>query len=154
MSSRFRLQHVPDAAPARRSGYRHTIEVRSGGEPVAVPADGLSRFDAPRTVRVSAGRPAAGSELTVHFVNYNREEPAQKRSAGGGIKDEKPIAAEGVKADVVLPAGGRVRRVLFLTPEEPKAVELKAEVKDGRVRFAVPRFLVYGVVRVELAGAE
>src|SRR2546427_12591925 len=37
-----------------------------------LPSD-LSHFDAPATVRVSASRPANGNELTLHFVNYNRQ---------------------------------------------------------------------------------
>ncbi len=40
---------------------------------------GFSRFEAPPTVRVSASRPEAGGELTVHFVNYDRTEPPEKR---------------------------------------------------------------------------
>ncbi|MEW6156717.1 MAG: hypothetical protein AB1813_04755, partial [Verrucomicrobiota bacterium] len=52
-----------------------------------------SRFQAPTTVRVSASRPATGGELTLHFVNYNRAEPADKSQRGSGIKDEKPLAA-------------------------------------------------------------
>jgi len=99
---------------------------------------------------VSASVPAAGGELTFHFVNYDRDEPKEKRSPGGGIKDEKPRAVEGVKADVRLPAGARVTAVRVVTPEgEPAAVPF--EVRDGRLRFAVPRFLVYAVARVELA---
>src|SRR5947209_3455686 len=49
-----------------------------------------SRFDAPSTVRVSASQPAAGGQLHLHFVNYNREEPAKPKSPGSGIQDEKP----------------------------------------------------------------
>ena len=112
--------------------------------------DGMSRFDAPSTVRVSMSNPAKGDEITLHLVNYNRTEPATKRSAGGGIKDEKPIAVEVVKADIVLPSGKRVAKVNFCSPEEPEQVALKMEERDGRVRFAVPKFLVYGVVRITL----
>jgi dienelactone hydrolase len=111
----------------------------------------LSTFTAPKTVRVSASRPAAGGEIDLHFVNYNREEPKEKRSPGTGIKDEKPIAADGVTADLVLPSGAKVARVLLATPEAPEWVEVKHDVKDGRVTFAVPKFLVYAVARVQLA---
>ena len=110
----------------------------------------LSRFTAPPTVRVSANRSANGNELTVHFVNYNRREPEKPRSPGRGIVDDNPLAVEGVTADLVIPAGFRVGKVCVSTPEEPEAVEVKAEVKDGRLRFAVPKFLVYALVRVEL----
>ena len=71
-----------------------------------------------------------------------------KRSAGRGTVDEKPIAAEGVKADLLVPAGSRVVRVEVLTPEEPAPVVLPTEVKEGRVRFTMPKFLVYAIARV------
>jgi hypothetical protein len=138
---------IPDdlATPERVKGYRGVI----GPVGRAVVPDGLSTFDAPKTVRVSASVPVAGGELTLHFVNYDRDEPKEKRSPGGGIKDEKPRAVEGVKADVLLPAGARVTAVRVVTPEgEPTAVPF--EVRDGRLRFTVPRFLVYAVARVEL----
>ena len=146
-------QHVlfdvlPDdrLTPTRRARYRAVL----GAErtPRKLPA-GLSRFKAPATVRVSAGRPAAGGEVTLHFVNYNREEPKKKRSRGRGIKDEKPIAVEGVAADFVLPAGAKVTRVLVSSPESPDAVEVKHTVEAGRVRFTMPKFLVYAIARVE-----
>jgi hypothetical protein len=84
-------------------------------------------------------------------VNYNRTEPKQPKSAGGGIKDEMPIAAEGVKADFVLPKGAKVKSVRVATPEEPGGTEVKFEVKDGRLHFDVPKFLVYSISRLELA---
>ena len=110
----------------------------------------LSKFTAPKTVRVSASRPAKGGEITLHFVNYNRTEPAMARSPGSGIKDEKPVAAESVSADFVLPKDAKVKKVIVATPEEPDGVEVKHTVKDGRVKFEVPKFLVYAIVRVVL----
>jgi hypothetical protein len=104
-------------------------------------------------VRISASRPREGHDLTLHFVNYNRHEPAKKRSPGGGIKDEQPVAVSGVKADLLLPAGLRVVKVWTLSPEEPDPVEQTFEVKDGRLRFTMPTFLVYGVARIELRPA-
>ena len=77
-------------------------------------------------------------------------EPDKPKSPGGGIKDEKPIAAEGVKADFVLPKDAKVKKILVATPEEPDGVEVKFEVKDGRVKFDVPKFLVYAIARVIL----
>lgn len=110
----------------------------------------LSRFEAPTTVRVSMSKPAKGNELTLHLVNYNRTEPAQKRSAGGGGKDEKPRAVDKVKADLVLPKSSRVRKVVFLIPESDEEKELKSERTGDRLSFETPGFLVYGVVRIVL----
>src|SRR4030095_11041757 len=75
----------------------------------------LSHFDAPATVRVSASRPADGDEITLHFVNYNREEPADKKNRGSGIKDEKPIAAPPSQADLKLDPKLYAAGVEFLT---------------------------------------
>lgn len=126
--------------------YRAWLDLKTFNDPL--PA-GLSTFTAPKTVRVSASMPVKGGEVTLHFVNYNRTEPKEPKSPGGGIKDEKPIAAEGVKADFVLPKDAKVKKVIFATPEGEEQ-ELKFEAKDGRVKFDVPKFLVYGIVRVIL----
>lgn len=112
----------------------------------------LSRFTAPKTVRVAMSKPKSGNELTLHLVNYNRIEPKEKRSAGSGIGDEKPIAVDKVEADIVLPKGMRVSQVEVCTPEAPEVQGVKWEVKDGRVRFAVPSFLVYSLTRIHLVG--
>ncbi len=118
----------------------------------------LSRFEAPVTVRVSASRPAAGNEITLHFVNYNREEPAQKRSPGSGIKDEKPIIAPGIRVQFRMPPGMKPSRIEFITPENPEPRALKFEQSAGEARFEVPGFLVYGVARLStkarLSGGE
>jgi hypothetical protein len=149
---------LPDdkATPEQLAKYQQVLKV-DGGQKLPESFEGssrsfhgTSRFQAPRTVRVSASRPSRGNDLIVHFVNYNRDEPAQKRSAGRGIVDEKPIAVEDVKADVLLPMGFRAGKVLALAPEQSDPVELTAESKDGRVRFTVPKFLVYSAVRIQL----
>jgi hypothetical protein len=139
---------LPDdiATLERLKPYRHVVKA---AEPKrALPLTGLSRFEASPTVRVSASQPAQGGEVTLHFVNYNRREPKEKRSGGRGAVDENPIAAERVKADLLEPAGHRVVRVEVLTPEEPAPVVLPTETKEGRVRFTMPRFLVYAIARV------
>ena len=59
---------------------------------------GVSRFEAPATVRVSASRPAFGNEITLHLVNYNREEPKEKKSAGRGNPSAK-LAYLAVRSD-------------------------------------------------------
>ena len=53
-----------------------------------------------------------------------------------------------------MPAGSRVVRVEALTPEEPTRVVLSTEKKDGRVRFTMPRFLVYAIARVRTEPAR
>jgi hypothetical protein len=87
--------------------------------------------------------------LDLHFVNYNRIEPAQPKSPGTGIKDEQPVAAPAIEVDCSLPAGVTARRVVAFTPETPDGQTLPAEIKDGRARFTVPSFLVYCLVRVK-----
>ncbi|MSQ95779.1 MAG: alpha/beta fold hydrolase [Gemmataceae bacterium] len=130
---------------SQRAQYRHVFVVNQPMEETV----NLSRFVAPKTVRVSASRPKKGNEITLHFVNYNRQEPKAKKSAGGGIQDEKPIAVEGVKVDFDMPKGVKVARVLVSSPESPDAVEVKHTVRDGRLQFTVPRFLVYAIARIE-----
>jgi len=138
---------LPDEiAAAKRGSYRVVVE--AGKEP-QLPAD-LSQFKAPATVRVSASIPNGGDEITLHFVNYNREEPKQKRSAGGGIKDEKPIAVNAAAVDLALPVGCKVTRVQFLTPESAEAKSIPHRVENGRLQFIVPEFLVYAVARIEI----
>jgi len=112
-----------------------------------------SRFDAPKTVRVSASVPAGGGALLhFHFVNYNREEPAKPKSPGTGIQDEKPIATPVIACDVRLPQGALQPRVAFFTPESPDPVPIEAKAANGRLRFEVPSFLVYAVVEVKADG--
>jgi hypothetical protein len=145
---------LPDDPPPT-DGYRRVFRVpdnvSNAVENLALddlPTE-FSRFTAPRTVRISASRPVGGDELTLHFVNYNRQEPEKKRSPGRGIVDERPIAVEGVKADLQLPLGTRCSEVVVLTPEspEPRAVVFE-QTAEGRLRFSVPSFLVYSVVRI------
>lgn len=113
-----------------------------------------SHFDAPATVRVSASQPAKGHELDIHFVNYNRTEPPKGRdgqpSPGGGLKDEKPIEAPPIACDVVVPAGFRVTSVAAISPEQPEPATIAFSVEKGRVKFTLPKFLVYSVARVML----
>ena len=115
----------------------------------------FSLFHAPSTVIVSASRPAEGHELTLHFVNYNRTEPAEKRSAGGAAADEKPIAAPDFHCDIVLPAGTTATRLTVMTPEDPDPIAIPfAVAAPNRLRFTLPGFLVYRVARVELEASE
>lgn len=135
----------------RRERYQQVV---SGPEvPTAGPSS--SRFAAPTTVRISASRPAADDELDIHFVNYSRTEPPKGRdgqpSPGGGIKDEKPIEAPAIECDVVVPAGFTVTSVAAISPEQPEPETLKFTAEKGRVKFTMPKLLVYGVARIALA---
>ena len=90
--------------------------------------------------------------MDLHLVNYNRTEPPRggdgKPSAGGGIKDEKPIAAQSVKVDLLLPEGFDVGRVEVLVPEWDGPVMPAFSRSGRRVKLEVPGFPVYCVVRV------
>lgn len=121
----------------------------SAANSVRLIPNGRSRVELPKTVRVSMNRSADGNSQTLHLVNYNRIEPAQKRSAGGGIKDEKPIAVPPSRADLKLTTSQAVKRVSFLTPESTAQQTLKFTVKKGRLLFEVPQFLVYAVIVIE-----
>lgn len=111
----------------------------------------LSRIDAPYTVRVSANRPANGGELDLHFVNYNREEPADPKTSGTGTVDEKPIAVTGITVDLVSPYIENADRVEAITPESPDPVAVPFTFENNRLKFTVPEFLVYSVVRIHYA---
>ena len=136
---------LPDdlAATERLSAYERVYH------PGDKAAEGQAKFSAPVTVRVSASRPAAGGALHLHFVNYNRTEPSQPKSPGGGIQDEKPIAVAGVRCAVPIPAGKKLKGVRFLTPEKEHPLEVVSDIrKKGVVHFTVPKFLVYAVVEL------
>lgn len=137
----------------RIAGYRHVVRPDRGDEVKPQEWRDVSRFEAPFSVRVSANRPERGDDLTVHLVNYDREEPPKqsgKPSAGAGIQDEKPRAARNIGVDLVLPAGAQVRRVTLMSPEAPEPLTLAHETREGRLICRVPEFLVYAVIRVEL----
>ena len=142
---------------------RRYLAVVTAEESLAKVMEGLpairSLFECPRTVRVSASRPAGSAvdsneEIDLHFVNYNRTEPPPgadgKPSPGGGIQDEKPVPISGIAVDVPLRAGAKLKLVELITPEAPEPRKLEAKVDNGRVRFVLPEFLVYGVVQIQL----
>ena len=146
---------IPDdiMTPEQRQRYRSVLTVGDAAKP-DFKANHLSRFDAPYTVRVSASRPANGDDITLHLVNYNREQPPLdgngQPSAGGGIVDEKPIGVERVGVDFVLPTGKNIASVTAVTPEGDAEVHVEFQEADGRIVFETPPFLVYCVVRILL----
>ena len=135
--------------PEQRDSYREVYAIGHAQTIDNASFDQLSRFEAPTTVRVSASRPAQGNEIDLHFVNYNRE-PGPEGYRGKGIADEKPIAVESVKVDFILPEGNRAVKIEALSPEKPEPQELAFEESDGRLKFDVPEFLVYGLARIHL----
>jgi hypothetical protein len=146
----FDVRPDDDVPDAQLRLYRRVLKLPYPEKTTPDMFAGLSRFEAPTTVRVSVSRPRTGNELTAHFVNYHRKEPEKKRSPGRGMIDDNPIAVAGIKADLVLPSGSRVRKVQVVSPEEPEPTELQVEEKEGRLRFGMPAFLVYAIARIEL----
>jgi len=146
------LDVVPDEVitDQQLAGYRRVFTVSSRDQMSMEKYDSFSRFEGPKTVRVSASHPPQGGEIDLHFVNYDREEPKPPAKATGAA-DEKPIAVPEMKVDFVLPSGATVAKVEVITPEQPDPVEVKAETASGRLRFTVPKFLVYSVARIHLA---
>lgn len=111
----------------------------------------LSTIQAPYTVRVSASQPAKGHEIDLHFVNYNREEPADPKTSGTGTVDEKPISVSGVRVILRPPLGTHIGKITAISPESPEPMELDRMGKAERsLDFNVPEFSVYCVVRVQL----
>jgi hypothetical protein len=138
-----------DALSPEISGrYRQIITV-DADRPVPDQLADRSRIDAPKTVRVSLSKHPQRNEFALHLVNYNRIEPAEKRSAGRGIQDEKPIPVEAVGVDLRLPGGNTVTAAEFLTPEATEPSKITFEISGDRIKFVVPKFLVYGVVRLK-----
>ena len=139
---------LPDdlASPEKLAQYKTVYSV----DAQKLKASNRFQITAPSTVRASISQPSKGNQLHMHFVNYNRIEPTKPKSAGGGIHDEKPIAAEGVFFSMELPTGKSLKRARFLTPENTKARELPVRVNGSRTTVSVPKFLVYGVVELEL----
>jgi hypothetical protein len=138
---------LPDDLATTEALANHKAVYRVNGKTPA--ASSRFKITAPSTVRASLSRPAKGDKLHLHFVNYNRTEPKTAKSAGGGIHDEKPIAAEGVRCSFQMPEGKKLKRIRFLTPENNKAIELRTTSSGNQIQINVPKFLVYGVVELE-----
>ncbi len=141
------------ADPQVLASYRLVVDPSASQRVPEQALAGLSRFEGPQTVRVSASRPLHGGEIDLHLVNYNRHEPPEPRSPGNGIVDERPIAAPSMTVDLLLPANQHVSEVLFLTPEEPEPRAIPFATNGGRLHCNVPEFLVYAVLRVKLGAA-
>lgn len=141
---------IPDdlLTPSIRARYRSVLKAGDG-----LPK-GLSDIEAPTTVRVGSSRSAAGGEIDLHFVNYNREEFPPRENGqpnpGKGATDENPIPASGIKVSFDVPDEERVTSIDVITPESPDPVSIGFTGTDP-VSFEVPEFLVYSVARVKLS---
>ncbi len=148
-------------------GYAHnTRSLIVIGEPLATASDegiltvptvdraaiidslkGMSKIDAPWTVRVNAF--AQPGRIILHFVNYNREETDE-----GGPANENPIGATEIRVNLNLHITAiretKVTKVSLLSPDVSQGEELDWEHTGNSVRFRVPSVLIYGVVVVEL----
>ncbi len=98
----------------------------------------LSRIDASWKVRAAAFDLPDG--LTVHLVNYDRDE-----DAGRG---DHPIAVHDVAVDLALPAAVRVASVTLRSPDSESAMSLDYHGTGDRLRLTVPEIEVYGIVEV------
>lgn len=143
----FDIRSDETATPEITGRYRQIIAIEAESSLPELLAD-RSRIDAPKTVRASLSKHPQLNELALHLVNYNRIEPAEKHSAGRGLQDEKPIPVESVRVDLRLPSGVTINSAEFLTPEQSEPSQLTVEIVGDRVKFVVPKFLVYGVVRL------
>jgi hypothetical protein len=144
---------LPPKSDARRR-YAAVLSTTTTEFPPSIESR-LSQFDAPAAVRISASKPNGNDkELTLHFVNYNRDEPPKrnrKPNPGRGAADEKPIATETVRVHFSLPVNAQVTRVAIISPEQPEPMDAEFKVANGILSFDVQSFLVYAVARVYLA---
>lgn len=143
----FDIRSDEAMGPELTSHYRQVVTA-DAESPLPDLLTDRSRIDAPKTVRASLSKHPQRNELALHLVNYNRTEPAEKHSAGRGIQDEKPIPVEEVRVDLRLPNGVTLTSAEFLTPEQSDPIKIAVEVSGDRAKFVVPKFLVYGVVRL------
>lgn len=156
-------QHVlfdilPDDQADTQTRRRYQFVVTPDDSTTVPAADDphLSQFLAPWTVRISAGRPAGDDHtITLHFVNYNREEPPKasdgRPSRGGGIDDEKPIEVRDIRASLLIPADHHVISLHVMTPESPDPIALSYQHEGERINFKLPPFLIYAVAQLRTA---
>ncbi len=100
----------------------------------------------PWTVRAAAY--AQPHRLMLHLVNYDRADDAPTNNRTGP-ETERPEAVEDIKVDLRLPAGQHATAVTLHSPDRHESMEIPFESSAGRVRFTVPRILVYDVLTIE-----
>lgn len=141
---------APDdmVTPEFAKRYHVVVDPLKDSQPVEL-LKPRSRFELPRTARISVSRPASIPGLDLHIVNYDRIEPNVKRSAGTGIADERPVPLESAKVDLLLPTDFLPQSVTFISPEEPESRIIDFKINNGRLQCTIPRLLVYGVIRLQ-----
>ena len=145
---------LPDdiSTPRKLAAYRRVFTTDDAAEQLHLSKASFSQFDAPYTVRVSASRPAKGTDVAIHFVNYNREEPSPNNngqpSTGGGITDEKPLPVKTIHTNFILPVGTTVETVEMLTPTSNESLNLPFTQIDNRITFDLSEFSVYCLVLI------
>ena len=118
--------HLPDAPEGQ--ALIATLEGLCGGY--------WLQTDAPWWVRVRAWRAEDTAAIPVHWINYRQDEaPAI----------ETPMPMGPIRADLLLPDAAEVDRIEWRYPEMREPLALHHEVADGRVRFEIPRLIVYGI---------
>ncbi|NKB67937.1 MAG: hypothetical protein GKR89_12825 [Candidatus Latescibacteria bacterium] len=126
--------------------YAHLSEAPEGRALIAA-LEGLCeegywlRTDAPWWVRARAWRAIDTDAIPVHWINYQQDEAAVI---------ETPIPTGPIGVDLLLAEGDRVDRVEWCYPEMKKTLDLDYEIADGRVRFQIPRLIIYGISVVRL----
>ena len=99
------------------------------------------RTDAPWSVRARVWRAENTDAIPVHWINYRQDEAPVI---------ETPIPTEPIRVDLLLADGDTVDRVEWRYPEMKNPLKLDHEITDGRVRFQIPRLIVYGMSVIHL----
>jgi len=101
--------------------------------------------DAPFFVRMRAWLPEQAPALVLHWVNYRQDEHSAV---------EVPVPTGPIQVDCRVPDGRRVDRVEWLYPESSEGRVLEHDAGDGRIRFAIPSLIVYGMSVLHLQPAD
>ncbi|MEW6752150.1 MAG: hypothetical protein AB1505_14385 [Candidatus Latescibacterota bacterium] len=132
---------VPAYPPPERDDFGHRFR-----QDLAEVLGGFAvETDAPWFVRLRAWLPASGRALVLHWVNYHQDERAGT---------EVPWPTGPIEVGCRLPEGRQATGVEWLYPEMGGPEPLPTLVQGERVRFVVPRVIVYGLAVVHFATEE
>jgi len=101
----------------------------------------MLKTNAPWFVRVRAWQTKQEHALVLHWVNYHQAEDTDI---------EVPLPTDAFEVDVAIPSGYRVNHIEWHYPEMRASVPLPHTVHEGRIQFAVPNVIVYGLSIVYL----